>query len=167
MLPAMPRAAASDTCGDRNRRDPAFLATGSLRLHRALPDDALSPDIHSEVSALGRRGLKLQRYFHDGSLAEQIRSRRKCCPHWPNRRRGDAARWCRSAPRSFPRAVSSPPICGQASGPGQRRPRQLRQWRHRGSACRGHGIHRRRWTNERILSDLARRFGLAVSAHGG
>ncbi len=58
-------------------------------------DDALSPDITLQgVSARGEGGLKLQRYFHDGSLAEQMRvPTENAVPIGPINA-GDAARWC-------------------------------------------------------------------------
>lgn len=37
-------------------------------------DDAIAPDIHLQgVSARGEGGMRLQKYFHDGSFAEQMR----------------------------------------------------------------------------------------------
>ncbi|MFZ0801314.1 MAG: alcohol dehydrogenase catalytic domain-containing protein, partial [Terriglobales bacterium] len=58
-------------------------------------DDALSPDITLQgVSARGDGGLKLQRYFHDGSLAEQMRIPTENAVRIGPIDERDAARWC-------------------------------------------------------------------------
>ena len=58
-------------------------------------DDALSPDITLQgVSARGEGGLKLQRYFHDGSLAEQLRVPTENAVRIGPVAERDAARWC-------------------------------------------------------------------------
>jgi len=58
-------------------------------------DDAFSPDITLQgVSARGEGGLKLQRYFHDGSLAEQMRVPTENAVRIGPIEERDAARWC-------------------------------------------------------------------------
>ena len=58
-------------------------------------DDALSPDITLQgVSARGDGGLKLQRYFHDGSLAEQMRVPTENAVRIGPIEAKDAASWC-------------------------------------------------------------------------
>ena len=58
-------------------------------------DDALSPDITLQgLSARGEGGLKLQRYFHDGSLAEQMRIPTENAVRIGHIEDKDAARWC-------------------------------------------------------------------------
>lgn len=58
-------------------------------------DDAFSPDITLQgVSARGEGGLKLQRYFHDGSLAEQMRVPTENAVRIGPIEEKDAARWC-------------------------------------------------------------------------
>lgn len=58
-------------------------------------DDAFSPDITLQgLSARGDGGLQLQKYFHDGSLAEQIRIPTENAIRLGEIAEGDAARWC-------------------------------------------------------------------------
>jgi len=58
-------------------------------------DEAFSPDITLQgVSARGDGGLKLQRYFHDGSLAEQMRVPTENAVRIGAIDPKDAARWC-------------------------------------------------------------------------
>ena len=58
-------------------------------------DDAFSPDITLQgVSARGDGGLHLQKYFHDGSLAEQIRIPTENAIRLGDIDERDAARWC-------------------------------------------------------------------------
>lgn len=58
-------------------------------------DDALSPDITLQgLSARGEGGLRLQRYFHDGSLAEQMRVPTENAVRIGAIEERDAARWC-------------------------------------------------------------------------
>ena len=58
-------------------------------------DDALSPDITLQgLSARGDGGLKLQRYFHDGSLAERMRIPTENALRLGPIDEADAARWC-------------------------------------------------------------------------
>lgn len=58
-------------------------------------DDAFSPDITLQgLSARGDGGLQLQKYFHDGSLAEQIRIPTENAVRLGDIDERDAARWC-------------------------------------------------------------------------
>ena len=58
-------------------------------------DDAFSPDITLQgLSARGDGGLKLQKYFHDGSLAEQMRIPTENAVRLGAIEEKDAARWC-------------------------------------------------------------------------
>jgi alcohol dehydrogenase len=58
-------------------------------------DDALSPDITLQgLSARGPGGLKLQRYFHDGSWAEQMRMPTENAIPLGDIDGGEAPRWC-------------------------------------------------------------------------
>jgi len=58
-------------------------------------DGALSPDITLQgLSARGEGGLKLQRYFHDGSLAERMRVPTENAVRIGAIEEADAARWC-------------------------------------------------------------------------
>jgi len=58
-------------------------------------DGALSPDITLQgLSARGEGGLKLQRYFHDGSLAERMRVPTENAVRIGAIEEVDAARWC-------------------------------------------------------------------------
>lgn len=58
-------------------------------------DDAFSPDITLQgLSARGDGGLQLQKYFHDGSLAEQIRIPTENAVRIGSIEVQEAARWC-------------------------------------------------------------------------
>ncbi len=58
-------------------------------------DDALSPDITLQgLSARGEGGLKLQEYFHDGSLAECMRVPTENAVRLGQVEPENAARWC-------------------------------------------------------------------------
>jgi len=58
-------------------------------------DDALSPDITLQgLSARGEGGLRLQRHFHHGSFAEQIRVPTENAIRIGALDAADAARWC-------------------------------------------------------------------------
>jgi len=58
-------------------------------------DDALAPDITLQgLSARGDGGLRLQRYFHHGSFAEQLRVPTENVTPIGALEPGDAARWC-------------------------------------------------------------------------
>ena len=58
-------------------------------------DDPFSPDITLQgLSARGDGGLKLQRYFHDGSLAEQVRIPTENAVRLGAVEEKDASRWC-------------------------------------------------------------------------
>ncbi|MFP4894196.1 alcohol dehydrogenase catalytic domain-containing protein [Paraburkholderia sp. EG304] len=58
-------------------------------------DDALMPDITLQGwSSRGDGGLQLQRYFHDGPFAEQVRVPTENAVRIADIERGEAARWC-------------------------------------------------------------------------
>ncbi len=58
-------------------------------------DDAASPDITLQgLSARGEGGLKLQEYFHDGALAEQMRVPTENAVRLGPIEEDQAARWC-------------------------------------------------------------------------
>ncbi len=58
-------------------------------------DDAISPDITLQgVSARGEGGLKLQKYFHDGSLAERIRVPTENAVRLGSIEEKNVAQWC-------------------------------------------------------------------------
>lgn len=58
-------------------------------------DDVFSPDITLQgLSARGDGGLQLQKYFHDGSLAEQIRIPTENAVRLGAIEEAEAARWC-------------------------------------------------------------------------
>ncbi len=58
-------------------------------------DDALSPDITLQGwSARGEGGLRLQKHFHDGSFAEQIRVPTENAIRIGLLNEAEAARWC-------------------------------------------------------------------------
>ncbi|MEX3637454.1 alcohol dehydrogenase catalytic domain-containing protein [Paraburkholderia sp. BR14320] len=58
-------------------------------------DDALMPDITLQGwSSRGDGGLQLQRYFHDGPFAEQVRVPTENAVRIGDIERGEAARWC-------------------------------------------------------------------------
>ena len=58
-------------------------------------DDPLAPDIALQgLSARGEGGLMLQRYFHDGALAEQMRVPTESAVPLGPTHAGKAARWC-------------------------------------------------------------------------
>lgn len=58
-------------------------------------DDPFNPDVTLQgLSARGDGGLRLQEYFHDGSLAEHIRVPTENAVRLGDIREEDAARWC-------------------------------------------------------------------------
>ena len=58
-------------------------------------DDAIAPDITLQgVSARGEGGMQLQKYFHDGSFAEQIRVPTENVKRLGRITDAEAARWC-------------------------------------------------------------------------
>ena len=66
-------------------------------------DDALTPDITLQgLSARGDGGLRLQKYFHDGSFAEQIRVPTENAIPIGAIDKADAARWCALNPLLVP-----------------------------------------------------------------
>ena len=127
-------------------------------------DDALTPDITLQGwSARGEGGQRLQRYFHDGAFAEQVRVPTENAFRLGAIEASDAARWCALTTCLVPygglvagdlRAGETVLISG-ATG-------------HFGSAAvlvalaMGAGCVVAPGRNERVLADLVRRFGSRV-----
>lgn len=58
-------------------------------------DDAIAPDIHLQgVSARGEGGMRLQKYFHDGSFAQRMRVPTENVTRLGDISEAEAARWC-------------------------------------------------------------------------
>ena len=102
-------------------------------------DDALAPDIALQgLTAGSEGGLRLQRYFHDGAWAGQMRV--------PTENADTDRQHCRSGRRAVVRAghaagavwrLPCRPIAGRRDRAGQRRHRQL--WQRGGRRRAGHG----------------------------